>query len=106
MDKIRILRGELPLEVEDLENEIVGLKTRIQNTEEEVSAIRQRINELKTKIDLPRRSATNISRTSTTCATNREYDMLNKKSNSRTWRSSSPRSVSARHSMPKPRRRS
>ena len=29
IDEIRGLRGELPLEVEDLENEIVGLKKRL-----------------------------------------------------------------------------
>ena len=33
IDSIRTLRGELPLEVEDLEDEIEGLKTRIGNTE-------------------------------------------------------------------------
>ncbi len=34
IDKIRILRGELPLEVEDIEDEIEGLKTRIENITE------------------------------------------------------------------------
>ena len=29
IDEIKNLRGELPLEVEDLENEIVGLNTRL-----------------------------------------------------------------------------
>ncbi len=78
MDKIRILRGELPLEVEDLENEIVGLKTRIQNTEEEVSAIRQRINELKTKIDLATQKRNEYQKNLDNVRNNREYDMLNK----------------------------
>jgi Fic family protein len=32
IDKIRILRGELPLEVQDLEDEIEGLQTRVSNT--------------------------------------------------------------------------
>ena len=31
IDKIKILRGELPLEVKDLEDEIIGLGTRIEN---------------------------------------------------------------------------
>ena len=30
IDRIRVIRGELPLEVEDLENEIGGLKTRLE----------------------------------------------------------------------------
>ena len=46
IDKIRILRGELPLEVEDLEDEIEGLKTRIENTKKDVSDLRSRINEI------------------------------------------------------------
>jgi predicted nucleic acid-binding Zn-ribbon protein len=36
IDKIRQLRGELPLEVQDLEDEIVGLQTRIDNLQNEV----------------------------------------------------------------------
>jgi hypothetical protein len=35
IDKIRIIRGELPLEVEDLEDEIAGLDTRIEKFIEE-----------------------------------------------------------------------
>ena len=31
IDRIRIIRGELPLEVQDLEDEIAGLETRIDN---------------------------------------------------------------------------
>jgi predicted nucleic acid-binding Zn-ribbon protein len=36
IDKIRTLRGELPLEVQDLEDEIEGLQTRVDKYEEEV----------------------------------------------------------------------
>jgi hypothetical protein len=35
IDKINILRGELPLEVQDLEDEIIGLKTRLTNYSDE-----------------------------------------------------------------------
>jgi uncharacterized protein len=31
IDRIRILRGELPLEVQDLEDELVGLETRLKS---------------------------------------------------------------------------
>ena len=31
VDRIKTIRGELPLEVQDLEDEIAGLQTRIQN---------------------------------------------------------------------------
>lgn len=36
IDKIKTLRGELPLEVQDLEDEIAGLETRLSNLKEEV----------------------------------------------------------------------
>ena len=78
MDKIRILRGELPLEVEDLEDEIEGLKTRITNTEGEISDLRSRINELKTRIDLANQQLTKYREQLEHVANNREYDLLNK----------------------------
>ena len=36
IDKIRSVRGELPLEVEDLEDEVTGLKVRIEKINEEL----------------------------------------------------------------------
>jgi len=36
IDKIKTLRGELPLEVQDLEDEVAGLETRLGNLREEV----------------------------------------------------------------------
>ena len=39
IDKIRMMRGELPLEVQDLEDEIAGLETRAQKVQDELSAI-------------------------------------------------------------------
>jgi len=36
VDKIKTLRGELPLEVQDLEDEIAGLETRLQNYQTEI----------------------------------------------------------------------
>ena len=43
IDRIRVVRGELPLEVEDLENEIGGLKTRLEKMEEENDNVSQRV---------------------------------------------------------------
>ncbi|MFC2117835.1 zinc ribbon domain-containing protein [Bacteroidota bacterium] len=45
VDKIRVLRGELPLEVQDLEDELAGLETRISNynNEERLSSAYKRI---------------------------------------------------------------
>lgn len=78
IDKIRILRGELPLEVEDLEDEIEGLKTRIENTTTEINDLRTRINELKTKIDLANSQLAKYKSQLDNVANNREYDLLNK----------------------------
>lgn len=36
IDKIKTLRGELPLEVQDLEDEIAGLETRLENYRNEI----------------------------------------------------------------------
>ncbi len=78
IDKIRILRGELPLEVEDLEDEIEGLKTRIENTKQDVSDLRSKINEMKTKIDLAQQQLKKYQEQLDNVANNREYDLLNK----------------------------
>jgi len=43
LDKIKILRGELPMEVKDLEDEIVGMETRIGRLESGVNEIDQQI---------------------------------------------------------------
>ena len=39
IDKIRIIRGELPLEVQDLEDDVLGLKTRIEKLDSEIQDI-------------------------------------------------------------------
>jgi predicted nucleic acid-binding Zn-ribbon protein len=39
IDEIKILRGELPLEVQDLEDEIIGLNTRLENFQTEIADI-------------------------------------------------------------------
>ena len=43
IDKIKILRGELPSEVQDLEDEIEGLNTRINNYAEEIKEVKAEI---------------------------------------------------------------
>lgn len=45
VDKIRIIRGELPLEVQDLEDEIAGLQTRITKYKDEVKVFEKQIAE-------------------------------------------------------------
>jgi predicted nucleic acid-binding Zn-ribbon protein len=47
IDRIRIIRGELPIEVEDLEDEIVGLETRTGKIQSEIDEIDQEISNRK-----------------------------------------------------------
>ena len=46
VDKIRIIRGELPLEIQDLEDLIAGLNTRLEKFETELEAIHENIVEI------------------------------------------------------------
>ncbi|MDR1675306.1 MAG: C4-type zinc ribbon domain-containing protein [Tannerella sp.] len=50
VDKIKILRGELPLEVQDLEDEIAGLGTRLQNHQAEVEENKKAVHVQKNRI--------------------------------------------------------
>ncbi len=47
IDKIRTVRGELPLEVQDLEDEIEGLDTRIKNLQEEAKELDTEVSDRK-----------------------------------------------------------
>lgn len=47
IDRIRIIRGELPIEVEDLEDEIIGLETRTGKIQSEINEIDQDISNRK-----------------------------------------------------------
>ncbi|MCC8153366.1 MAG: C4-type zinc ribbon domain-containing protein [Tannerellaceae bacterium] len=50
IDKIKTLRGELPLEVQDLEDEIAGLETRLQNYQTEIKEYERAVVDQKNKI--------------------------------------------------------
>ena len=50
VDKIKTLRGELPLEVQDLEDEVAGLQTRIQNFTLDIKDIDTTIGQQRIKI--------------------------------------------------------
>lgn len=47
IDRIRTVRGELPLEVQDLEDEVQGLDTRIEKMQEEIKALEVEISDRK-----------------------------------------------------------
>ena len=49
IDAKRELRGELPLEVRDLEDEIAGLRTRIENLKAEIADYRKAVTQKKSR---------------------------------------------------------
>lgn len=78
IDKIRIIRGELPLEVRDLEDEIAGLETRIENYNTDVEKYETLTSE---KENLKKESQTLIDKYEkqrNNVRNNREYDSLTK----------------------------
>ena len=69
IDKIKTLRGELPLEVQDLEDEIAGLETRLQNYQSEIKDFENAVVERKHKITESTGLIENIKRSWITCVT-------------------------------------
>ena len=78
IDKIKIVRGELPLEVEDLEDEIAGLETRIANFQEEKEKFEQFIKDKKEAIKESNALIKKYSEQQMNVRNNREYDSLTK----------------------------
>ena len=78
IDRIKTLRGELPLEVQDLEDEIVGLETRVQNFEDEIKNINASANEQKAVIGNSSGLVERYSEQINSVRNNREYDYLQK----------------------------
>ena len=78
IDEKRALRGELPLEVQDLEDEIEGLTTRIEKIEGEILEFRTAISQKKADIDQAEISVARYKEQLNDVKNNREYDMLNK----------------------------
>lgn len=78
IDKIKILRGELPLEVKDLEDEIVGLGTRIENITNDIKKIRENVIGFKEEMEQAQRSIEKYTEDQNNVRNNREFDLLNK----------------------------
>jgi uncharacterized protein len=78
IDKIRMIRGELPLEVQDLEDEIVGLETRIDNYKEEIQVYEKSIQEKKTAMKDSEALIKKYEEQKMNVRNNREYDSLTK----------------------------
>lgn len=78
IDKIRIVRGELPLEVEDLEDEVIGLETRINNFEQDIEALKRQITEKEVLIKESKSLIEKYQAQQNNVRNNREFESLNK----------------------------
>jgi predicted nucleic acid-binding Zn-ribbon protein len=78
LDEIKILKGELPMEVSDLEDEIQGLHSRQTRIEEEINGITDFIEQKKTAIKDADALVKKYQKQSDAVKNNREYEAINK----------------------------
>ncbi len=78
IDEKKALRGELPLEVQDLEDEIVGLTTRMEKIQGEIDEFRQAISMKKADIEEAKASIDRYTKQLDDVQNNRQYDTLTK----------------------------
>ncbi len=78
IDKIKTLRGELPLEVQDLEDEIEGLTTRIEKMQAEQAALQEDITRRRLNIQENNASIERYTSQMDNVRNNREYENLSK----------------------------
>ncbi|MDT0675776.1 zinc ribbon domain-containing protein [Autumnicola musiva] len=78
IDEIRNVRGELPLEVEDLEDEVAGLNTRLEKLEADIEVVENDIKNKKNLIDEAKTTIKKYSDQQKNVRNNREFNALSK----------------------------
>ena len=78
IDEKRALRGELPLEVQDLEDEIEGLTTRIEKIQNDINEYERAVSQKKGEIETAKASVERYKAQLNEVKNNREYDTLSK----------------------------
>ena len=78
IDKIKTLRGELPLEVQDLEDEIAGLETRLGNLRDEVTNLEKSVTKKNNEITDAEALIKKYEEQQKNVRNNREFDSLSK----------------------------
>lgn len=78
LDEIKILKGELPMEVSDLEDEVQGLNARQTRIEEEVNGIQEFINSKKLAIEEADALIKKYEKQSANVKNSREFEAINK----------------------------
>jgi hypothetical protein len=78
IDRIRTIRGELPLEVQDLEDEMVGLETRVNNLKEEIKEIETEVTDRKNAVKDSELAISKYKEQQEKVRNNREFESLAK----------------------------
>ncbi len=78
IDEIKTLRGELPLEVQDLEDEIEGLKTRVERIAADIADMKKTIAAEKNNIEKSKSSIAKYQEQQDNVSNNRQFDLLTK----------------------------
>ena len=78
IDEINKLKGELPLEVQDLEDEVAGLRTRIENIGKEIDELNQLTRQRKDEIEQAKALIAKYEEQQRNVRNNREFDSLSK----------------------------
>lgn len=78
IDRIKTIRGELPLEVKDLEDSIAGLNVRVENYTREISELRNKLASEKEKITNCGNLIARYKEQLDNVRNNREFDLLTK----------------------------
>ncbi len=78
IDEIRNVRGELPLEVEDLEDEVAGLNSRSEKLKADLESMEEQIKAKKIAIDEHQESIKKYTKQQETVRNNREFNSLTK----------------------------
>ncbi len=78
IDDINKVKGELPLEVQDLEDELAGLTTRIDNFNAEVEELKSLTNQRRGEVDTAKMQIAKYKEQQNLVRNNREFDSLTK----------------------------
>ncbi len=78
IDEINLIKGELPLEVQDLEDSIAGLSTRIENINSEIEGVNQLTKQRRREIDQAKIKIANYKEQHNNVRNNREFDSITK----------------------------
>ena len=78
IDKIKTLRGELPLEVQDLVDEVAGLSTRIEKIQNDIVELKANVATKRIEIETAKASIEKYKVQQENVRNNREYDVLSK----------------------------